>query len=85
VAVYPDPYHDAAFICICLICDNCPDKCKSALESDELAGQPAYPTKGWDEALGNEARRRGWKIEYSGDGFLILCPHCAKTAPPRNT
>jgi len=32
-------------------------------------------------ALGDEAKRRGWFIEYEGKGdfdFTILCPECAK-------
>jgi len=77
-----DAYRDAAFIYICLICDNCPDKCQSALESDELEGQPTYPEDGWDEALGMEAHRRGWRIEYTDQGFLVLCPQCSALPDP---
>ena len=72
-----DAYHDAAFIYILLMCDDCP----AVLESEELEGQPTYPDEGWDRALGNEARERGWRIEDSGDSFLVLCPDCAKRRP----
>ena len=76
-----DPYHDAAFIHILLVCESCPKGSEATLESDELQGQPTFPADGWDVALGNEARRRGWLIEYNDNNpfaFTVLCPECAK-------
>ena len=71
----PDPYHEAAFLSIALICDACH---AVALESDELVGVPKYPDDGWDIALGNAAGERGWDIREDADfDFSILCPACA--------
>jgi hypothetical protein len=80
----PDPYHEATFLNVALICDACQ---AVALESDELAGVPTYPDDGWDTALGNAARERGWDIREDGHaifGFSIIRPSCANSrrGPP---
>jgi hypothetical protein len=70
-----DPYHDAAFLHILLMCDHC----DATLNSDELSGVPTFPADGWDIALGDAARERGWIIQYdeSAIGLSIACPSCA--------
>jgi len=71
-----DPYHDAAFLFIAIICDHC----DATLESDELQGVPTYPQEGWDVALGNAARELGWAIQENSEsifGYKVACPSCA--------
>lgn len=71
-----DPYHDAAFLLILIMCDHC----EATLESDELEGVPTYPQDGWDIALGNAARERGWAIQENNEsifGYSVACPSCA--------
>ena len=74
-----DAYRDAALIYCMLICDACPAEHPRTLELEELDGHLTYSDDGWENALGDEARRRGWRVEYSDtpDGFLVLCPECA--------
>jgi hypothetical protein len=72
--VTPDVYYDAALACITLICDEC----DANLDSEDLPeGQPRFKDSGYYLALGDEAFRRGWRIEYRDD-FQVLCPECAK-------
>ena len=74
--LFPERYWDAAFARVTLTCNQCAAK----LASSDLSDGPTYPEQGWEVALGNEARRRGWKVSYIEDGFLILCPGCLR--PP---
>jgi hypothetical protein len=71
-----DPYHDAAFLFILLQCDHC----QATLESDELRAVPIYPEEGWNIALGNAARERGWAIRENGEfglDYSVTCRSCA--------
>ena len=72
-----DPYHVAAFVSIILICDGC----NTCIDGDELVGVPHYPEPGWDEAVGDEAKRRDWKVAHSGKenpfDYSVLCRDCA--------
>ena len=74
----PDDYHEAAFISITLICDECRNCC---LDSEDLPeGQPRFPDEGYFIALGDEAFRLGWHVCHNaaGDDLLTICPDCAR-------
>jgi hypothetical protein len=79
-----DPYHEAALVYIVFICDIC----HAILDGEKLPGVPHLPDDGWFEALGDEARRRGWRVEHSGAenpfDYSFLCPDCARTTPKHN-
>jgi hypothetical protein len=74
-----DIYYDAALAAITLFCEDC----KASLDSEDLPpGQPHFPASGYFVALGNEAHRLGWLIEYFGSSpsyfdYQIRCPECA--------
>jgi len=71
-----DPYHDAAFLNTAMICDSCTE----VLDSNDLSGGPNYPEEGWDQALGDAAKERGWIVSEADDaifGYVVFCPSCA--------
>lgn len=52
VWLHENPFHDAAYLHIMLECDGC----HQILTNDELEGQPTYPDRNWEIALGDAAR-----------------------------
>lgn len=74
------PYHDAAFLYLLLMCDRC-DEC---LDPARDLGIESFDGNDWHILLGNEGHRRGWKIaeDSSPNGYSILCPKCAGGPSP---
>ena len=69
----PDSYYDAALIRITLICD----RCGARLDPDEdLGPNVSFNSDGWFVLLGDEAFRRGWLVDLTGD-VKATCPGCA--------
>jgi hypothetical protein len=67
-----EDYYNAAFVCITLICKHC----RATLDPDEdLGPDVTFESEGYYILLGDEAFRRGWKIETDGEA---ICPACAK-------
>jgi hypothetical protein len=70
-----EDYYNAALICITLICDTC----RATLDPDEdLGADVSFESDGYFVLLGDEAYRRGWQIEWTGDSVKMICPACAK-------
>ena len=71
-----DPFLDAAFLYIAVICDGC-----STIRDEDTPTslEPKYLRGGWDNALADALRLEGWWIEYdnSEDGLAVFCPTCA--------
>ena len=68
-------YYNAALVCITLICDAC----GASLDPDEdLGPRVSFNTDGYYILLGDEAYRRGWLIDMTGDDIRATCPACAR-------
>jgi hypothetical protein len=69
-------YYNAALVCITLICEGC----GATLDPDkDLGPGVSFESRGYYILLGDEAYRRGWKIDAS-DNYKATCPACAANA-----
>ena len=74
-----EDYYNAALICITLICETC----GSTLDpDDDLGPEVGFKSDGYYILLGDEAYRRGWLIDMSGEEVKAICPACAKKSKP---
>jgi hypothetical protein len=70
-----EDYYNAALVCIVLICDTC----QATLDPDEdLGPDVSFESDNYYVLLGDEAYRRGWLVNVSGDITRARCPKCAK-------
>jgi hypothetical protein len=70
-----EDYYDAALFCIVLICDTC----GATLDPDkDLGPDVSFHHDCYYILLGDEAYRRGWLVDLTGDGVRATCPECAK-------
>ncbi len=70
-----EDYYNAALICIVLIRDTC----GATLDPDkDLGPDVSFHSDRYYVLLGDEAYRRGWLVDFSGERIRATCPACAK-------